>query len=119
VLAPRFVAGIIAMPVLGTVFSAAGVLSAYMVAVKLVGLDPGHFWSTMQDGVDVFEDVGNGLIKTIVFGVATTFIALYMGYQSTPTPQGVARATTHTVVVSSVTVLILDFFLTALMFGGA
>ena len=71
----------------------------------------------MQDGVDVFEDVGNGILKTIVFGIATTFIALYMGYECKPTPEGVARATTSTVVVSSVAVLILDFLLTAVMFG--
>jgi phospholipid/cholesterol/gamma-HCH transport system permease protein len=117
VLAPRFLAGVIAMPILGAVFSMSGILAAYLVAVKLIGLDAGQFWSTMQDGVDVFEDVGNGLLKTVVFGIATTFIALYMGYECTPTPEGVARATTRTVVVSSVTVLILDFLLTALMFG--
>lgn len=117
VLAPRFVAGVIAMPILGAVFSMSGVCSAYVVAVKLIGLDAAQFWSTMQDGVDVFEDVGNGILKTIVFGIAATFIALYTGYECKPTPEGVARATTSTVVVSSLAVLILDFLLTAVMFG--
>ena len=117
VLAPRFVAGLISMPILGAVFSMSGVLSAYVISVKLIGLNGATFWSTMQDGVDVFEDVGNGIIKTVVFGIATTFIALYMGYESTPTPEGVAGATTRTVVASSLAVLVLDFILTALMFG--
>jgi phospholipid/cholesterol/gamma-HCH transport system permease protein len=118
VLAPRFVAGVIAMPILGAVFSMAGIMSAYVIAVKLIGLDAAQFWSAMQSGVDVFEDVGNGILKTLVFGVATTFIALYMGYEAQPTPEGVARATTRTVVISSVTVLILDFLLTSLMFSS-
>ena len=118
VLAPRFVAGVIAMPILGVVFSMAGILNAYVIAVKLIGLDAAQFWSAMEAGVDVYEDVGNGILKTIVFGVATTFIALYMGYQAQPTPEGVSRATTRTVVISSVTVLILDFLMTSLMFSS-
>jgi len=117
VLAPRFVAGIISLPLLAAIFSAVGVGGAYLIAVKLIGIDSAAFWSQMQDGVDVFKDVGNGMVKTIVFGVASTFIALYMGYESEATPEGVAKATTRTVVFSSVTVLVLDFLLTSLMFS--
>jgi phospholipid/cholesterol/gamma-HCH transport system permease protein len=118
VLAPRFMAGILSMPLLGSVFSAVGILAAYVVGVMLIGIDSGQFWSAMQDGVDVFKDVGNGVVKTVVFGVVTTFIALYVGYESQPTPEGVALATTRTVVVSSLSVLFLDFILTALMFSA-
>ena len=102
---------------LAAIFSAVGVGGAYLIAVKLIGIDSAAFWSQMQDGVDVFKDVGNGMVKTIVFGVASTFIALYMGYESEATPEGVAKATTRTVVFSSVTVLVLDFLLTSLMFS--
>jgi phospholipid/cholesterol/gamma-HCH transport system permease protein len=118
VLAPRFLAGILSMPLLGAVFSAVGILAAYVVGVWMIGIDEGQFWSQMQGGVDVFDDVGNGIIKTLVFGVATTFIALYVGYESKATPEGVALATTRTVVVSSLSVLFLDFILTALMFSA-
>jgi len=117
VLAPRFWGGVIAMPVLATVFSAIGILGAWLVGVKLIGVDPGAFWSQMQSGVDVLDDVLNGLIKSVVFGFAVTFIALYEGWICQPTPEGVARATTRTVVISSLTVLGLDFILTAMMFG--
>jgi phospholipid/cholesterol/gamma-HCH transport system permease protein len=117
VLAPRFLAGIASMPLLSAIFSAVGVGAAYVVAVKMIGIDSAGFWSQMQDGVDVFKDIGNGLVKTLVFGVAATFVALYMGYESEATPEGVAQATTRTVVISSVAVLILDFLLTSLMFS--
>ncbi len=117
VLAPRFWAGVIAMPALAGIFSAVGVLGGYIVGVRLIGVDEGAFWSQMQGGVDVWADVGNGVIKSVVFGVAVTFIALYQGYQSAPTPEGVARATTRTVVMGSLMVLWLDFLLTALMFS--
>ncbi len=117
VLAPRFWAGVIAMPVLAGIFSAVGVLGGYIVGVKLIGVDEGAFWSQMQGGVDVWADVGNGVIKSVVFGVAVSFIALYQGFQSAPTPEGVARATTRTVVMGSLMVLWLDFLLTALMFS--
>ncbi|SPE19926.1 toluene transporter subunit: membrane component of ABC superfamily [Burkholderiales bacterium] len=117
VLAPRFVAGIISMPLLGAIFSMVGVMAAYVVGVMMIGVDQGQFWSQMQDGVDVVKDVGNGVVKTVVFGIATTFIALYIGYESKATPEGVALATTQTVVVSSLSVLFLDFILTALMFS--
>jgi phospholipid/cholesterol/gamma-HCH transport system permease protein len=117
VLAPRFWAGVIAMPVLSAIFSAVGVLGGYIVGVRLIGVDEGAFWSQMQAGVDVWADVLNGVIKSFVFGVAVTFIALYEGYCAAPTPEGVARATTRTVVIGSLMVLWLDFLLTALMFS--
>lgn len=117
VLAPRFWAGVIAMPVLAAIFSAVGIIGGYIVGVQMIGVDEGAFWSQMQDGVDVWNDVVNGVIKSIVFGFAVTFVALYQGYQAQPTPEGVARATTRTVVIASLAVLGLDFLLTALMFG--
>ncbi|MFL6716753.1 MAG: lipid asymmetry maintenance ABC transporter permease subunit MlaE [Burkholderiaceae bacterium] len=117
VLAPRFWAGVIAMPVLAAIFSAVGILGGYVVGVLLIGVDEGAFWSQMQGGVDIFKDIANGVIKSIVFGIAVTFIALYQGYEARPTPEGVARATTRTVVIGSLTVLALDFLLTALMFN--
>jgi phospholipid/cholesterol/gamma-HCH transport system permease protein len=117
VIAPRFWAGVIAMPVLAAIFSAVGVLGGYVVGVKMIGVDEGAFWSQMQGGVDIWKDVANGVIKSVVFGFAVTFIALYQGYEAQPTPEGVARATTRTVVIASLTVLWLDFLLTALMFN--
>lgn len=117
VLAPRFWAGIIALPMLATIFSAVGVLGGYLVGVQLIGVDEGAFWSQMQSGVDVWKDIANGVIKSMVFGVAVTFVALYQGYQAEPTPEDVSRATTRTVVISSLSVWWLDFMLTALMFN--
>jgi phospholipid/cholesterol/gamma-HCH transport system permease protein len=117
VLAPRFIGGIIAMPLLAAMFSAVGIIGSYIVGVGLIGVDPGAFWAQMQGGVDVWDDVGNGVLKSIVFGVACTFVALYQGYESRATPEGVAQATTRTVVVSSLVVLALDFVLTAAMFS--
>lgn len=117
VIAPRFIAGMISMPLLAALFSSVGIIGGWVIGVKLIGIDPGSFWSQMQGAVEVWADVGNGVVKSIVFGVAVTFIALYQGYESSPTPEGVARATTRTVVVSSLTVLGLDFILTAFMFG--
>ncbi len=116
VLAPRFIGGIIAMPVLAVLFSAVGIMGAYVVAVQLIGVDAGNFWSIMQNGVDVWRDVGNGILKSIVFGVICTFVAVYQGYEAQATPEGVAHATTRTVVISSLSVLATDFVLTALMF---
>ena len=117
VLAPRFIGGIVAMPVLALLFSAVGILGAYVVGVQMIGLDPGNFWSIMENGVDVRRDLGNGIIKSIVFGVICSFVAVYQGYEAKPTPEGVARATTRTVVISSLSVLTMDFLLTALMFS--
>ncbi len=116
ILAPRFWAGVIAMPVLAAIFSAVGIFGGYIVGVKLIGVDEGAFWSQMQGGVDLWNDIVNGVIKSVVFGIAVTFIALFQGYEAQPTPEGVARATTRTVVIGSLTVLWLDFLLTALMF---
>jgi phospholipid/cholesterol/gamma-HCH transport system permease protein len=117
VLAPRFWAGVIAMPILAAIFSAVGVMGGYIVGVKLIGVDEGAFWSQMQGGVDVWQDVANGVIKSVVFGFAVTFVALFQGYEAQATPEGVARATTRTVVIASLSVLWLDFLLTALMFS--
>ena len=117
VLAPRFWAGVIAMPVLATVFSAVGVLGGYLVGVQLIGVDEGAFWSQMQSGVDVRADVLNGVLKSFIFGVAVTFTALFQGYQAQPTPEDVSRATTRTVVIASLMVWGLDFIMTALMFN--
>jgi phospholipid/cholesterol/gamma-HCH transport system permease protein len=94
-----------------------GIVGGYLVGVPLIGVDSGAFWSQMQGGVDVLKDVGNGVIKSVVFGIAVTFIALYQGYESKPTPEGVSLATTRTVVISSLAVLALDFLLTAVMFS--
>jgi phospholipid/cholesterol/gamma-HCH transport system permease protein len=117
VLAPRFLAGIIAMPLLAAMFSAVGILGGYVVGVLMIGIDAGAFWSQMQGGVDVWDDVGNGIVKSVVFGIACTFVALYQGHETEATPEGVAQATTRTVVISSLAVLGLDFVLTALMFS--
>ena len=118
VLAPRFLAGVIAMPVLATIFTAIGIIGGYLVGVQLIGVDEGAFWSQMQSGVDVWKDIVNGVvIKSLVFGIAATFIALFQGYQAEPTPDDVSRATTRTVVISSLTILWLDFMMTALMFS--
>ena len=117
VLAPRFLGGIVAMPVLAILFSAVGILGAYVVAVLLIGVDAGNFWSIMQNSVDVTRDVGNGIVKSFVFGVICTVVALYQGFEAQATPEGVAHATTRTVVVSSLGVLGMDFILTALMFS--
>lgn len=117
VLAPRFWAGFIAMPLLAAVFSAVGIIGGWLVAVPLIGIDPGAFWSQMQGGVEVMADVGNGVLKSLVFGVTVTFIALLQGYACKPTPEGVSAATTRTVVLSSLAVLALDFMLTAMMFS--
>jgi phospholipid/cholesterol/gamma-HCH transport system permease protein len=117
VLAPRFWAGVIAMPVLAAVFSAIGVIGGYLVGVQLIGVDEGAFWSQMQANIDVRADILNGVIKSFVFGIAVTFTALFQGYEAQPTPEGVSRATTRTVVIASLMVLGLDFVMTALMFN--
>ena len=117
VLAPRFWGGVIAMPILSAVFCAAGILGGWAVCVPLLGIDAGAFWGQMQSGTDVFTDLGNGVIKSIVFGFTVTFIALLQGFEAQPTPEGVSRATTRTVVVASLAVLALDFLLTAMMFS--
>jgi phospholipid/cholesterol/gamma-HCH transport system permease protein len=117
VLAPRFLGGVISMPLLAVLFSAVGIVGAYVVGVLLIGLDGGNFWSLMQARVDVWRDVGNGVVKSFVFGIICTAVALYQGYETEATPEGVAYATTRTVVVASLAVLGMDFVLTALMFS--
>ncbi len=117
VLAPRFLGGIVSMPLLAALFSTVGILGAYVVAVMLIGIDAGNFWSIQQNGVDVWRDVGNGVVKSAVFGVICTAVALYQGYETEATPEGVAYATTRTVVTASLGVLAMDFILTALMFS--
>jgi phospholipid/cholesterol/gamma-HCH transport system permease protein len=116
ILAPRFWGGVITMPLLAAVFSAMGIVGGWVVGVVMIGVDAGSFWSQIQSGVDVWKDVGNGMVKSLVFGFAVTFIALLQGFEAQPTPEGVASATTRTVVVASLTVLGMDFILTALMF---
>ncbi len=117
VLAPRFIAGIVSMPILAILFSTVGILGAWVVAVLLIGVDAGSFWSIMQSSVDVVRDIGNGIVKSIVFGFICTLVALYQGYEARATPEGVAYATTRTVVISSLGILAMDFVLTALMFS--
>lgn len=117
VVAPRFWAGVISMPILALLFSMVGILGGYLVAVPLIGVDDGAFWSQMQANVDVRVDIVNGIIKSVVFGVACTMIALFEGFDAPPTAEGVSRATTRTVVISSLAVLGLDFVLTAFMLG--
>ena len=118
VLVPRFHAGILAMPLLAAMFSALGVLGGWFVGVGLLGVDDGTYWAQMQAKIDLEEDVVNGVIKSLVFGVVCTWIALFQGYDCVPTSEGVSRATTRTVVHSALAVLGLDFVLTALMFGN-
>ncbi|QDL53538.1 lipid asymmetry maintenance ABC transporter permease subunit MlaE [Rhodoferax aquaticus] len=117
ILAPRFWGAVIAMPLLAAIFSAVGVMGGWLVGVLLIGIDSGSFWSQTQGGVDVWRDVGNGVLKSVVFGFAVSFIALLQGYVAQATPEGVARATTRTVVAASLAVLGLDFVLTAMMFS--
>jgi phospholipid/cholesterol/gamma-HCH transport system permease protein len=118
VVAPRFWGGVISMPLLAALFSAMGIFGGYLVGVELIGVDSGAFWSQMQSAVDVKEDIMNGVIKSVVFGVAVTWIAVFEGFDAPPTAEGVSRATTRTVVTSSLAILFLDFILTALMFTG-
>ena len=117
VLAPRFWGVFISLPILSCIFTAVGILGSWVVGVLMIGVDGGAFWSQMQGGVDVFSDVGNSMIKAGVFAVAVGLISLYQGFTAHPTPEGVSRATTRTVVISSLMVLGLDFIMTALMFS--
>ena len=119
VVGPRFWGGVVSMPLLAALFSAIGIFGGYLVTVPLIGVDDGAFWSQMQSSVDLHEDVVNGIIKSAVFGVAVTWIAVFEGYDAAPTAEGVSRATTRTVVTSSLAILALDFVLTAFMFRGA
>jgi phospholipid/cholesterol/gamma-HCH transport system permease protein len=118
VVAPRFWGGVISMPLLAALFSAMGIFGGYLIGVKLIGIDEGAFWSQMQDAVDFRKDIINGVIKSLVFGVAVSWIAVFEGYDAPPTAEGVSRATTRTVVTSALAILALDFVLTAFMFTG-
>ncbi|MHB0992059.1 MAG: lipid asymmetry maintenance ABC transporter permease subunit MlaE [Burkholderiales bacterium] len=118
IIAPRFWGGVISMPLLAAIFSMVGVYGGYLIGVVLLGVDEGAFWSQMQSAVSLRQDVLNGVIKSIVFGFAVTTIALFEGYDSMPTAEGISRATTRTVVNSSLAILALDFVLTAFMFKG-
>jgi phospholipid/cholesterol/gamma-HCH transport system permease protein len=119
VVAPRFWAGVLSMPLLAALFSAMGIFGGYLVGVRLIGVDAGSFWSQMQASVDFREDIVNGVIKSFVFGIIISWIAVFEGYDSEPTAEGVSGATTRTVVTSSLAVLAADFILTAFMFRGA
>jgi len=118
IIAPRFWAGFISMPLLAALFSAVGIFGGYLVGVMLIGVDEGAFWGQMQAGVDFYDDILNGVIKSVVFGFAVTVIALVEGYYAKPTAEGVSVATTRTVVTSSLAILALDFVLTAFMLKG-
>jgi phospholipid/cholesterol/gamma-HCH transport system permease protein len=118
VVAPRFWGAFVSLPLLTALFSTLGVFGAYLVGVKLIGIDSGAFWGNMQAAVDFRQDILNGIIKSLVFGVAVSFIAVFEGYDANPTAEGVSSATTRTVVGSSLTILALDFVLTVFMFRG-
>src|SRR5689334_4387503 len=115
VVAPRFLAGVIAMPLLACVFKALGILGAHLVGVTWLGLDNGTFWSNMTSNVDVWDDVLNGVWKSAAFGAVITLIATFEGYTTAPTSEGVAYATTRTVVLSSIATLMIDFVMTAFL----
>jgi len=117
IITPRFLAGLISMPLLAALFSAVGIIGGQMVGCGLLGVDEGAFWSQMQAGIDFRDDIINGVIKSLVFGFVSSWIALFEGYDAIPTSEGVSRATTRTVVNSAFSILGLDFILTALMFG--
>ncbi len=117
IIAPRFFAGLLSMPLLAALFSMVGVYGGFLVGVRLLGVDDGAFWAQMQSAIDFNEDIINGVIKSVVFGFVVTWIALFEGYDAMPTAEGVSRATTRTVVHSAFAILGLDFVLTALMFG--
>jgi phospholipid/cholesterol/gamma-HCH transport system permease protein len=118
IVAPRFWAGFYSMPVLALIFSAVGVLGGMLVGVEWLGVYEGSYWANMQNSVEFYDDVANGIIKSVVFGAAVTWIAVFQGYDCEPTSEGISRATTRTVVYGSLAVLGLDFMLTAVMFGG-
>lgn len=118
IVGPRFAGGVIAVPLLTMVFSAIGILGAYMIAVPMMGMDPGVFWGQIQSTVSFMHDFINGLIKCVVFGIAINLIAVHEGYTSIPTAEGVGRSTTRTVVISSLAILALDFLMTSFMYSG-
>lgn len=118
VVVPRFWAGVISLPLLTAIFNVAGIFGGYLVAVNLIGVDEGAFWSQMQNSVDFYQDIVNGFIKSIAFALVVMLISVFEGYSSIPTAEGVSRATTRTVVTSAMAILGLDFVLTVFMFQG-
>ncbi len=118
VVAPRFLAGALSMPLLSAIFTALGIFGGYLVGVKLLNVDAGAYWGQIHNAATFEKDVLNGIVKSLVFGVVVSWIAVYQGYHSLPTSEGVSRATTSTVVISSLAILALDFILTGLMFTG-
>jgi len=118
VVAPRFWGGVVSMPLLAALFSAMGIFGGYLVGVQLIGVDEGSFWSQMQASVDFRQDIVNGVIKSVVFGVIVSWVAVFEGFDAEPTAAGVSGATTRTVVTSSLAILAADFILTAFMFSG-
>lgn len=119
VVAPRFWAGVISMPLLAALFSAIGIFGGYLIGVVMIGVDEGSFWSQMQASVDFRIDIVNGVIKSFVFGVIVSWIAVFEGFHAAPSAEGVSAATTRTVVTSALAILAADFILTAFMFTGA
>jgi phospholipid/cholesterol/gamma-HCH transport system permease protein len=117
VIVPRFVAGVISLPLLTAIFTLVGIYGGYFVGSFLLGVDAGSYWAQMQASVDLWDDIANGIIKSIVFGVVISWIAVFEGYDTTPTSDGISKATTRTVVISALAILGLDFILTGLMFG--
>jgi phospholipid/cholesterol/gamma-HCH transport system permease protein len=118
VIAPRFWAGFIAMPLLSLMFNLVGIWGGYLVGVQWLGVDDGSFWSITAASIEFGQDIGNGLIKSAVFAIAVVWVALFNGYDALPSAQGISQATTRSVVHASLLVLALDFVLTALMFGS-
>ncbi|MCP4320776.1 MAG: lipid asymmetry maintenance ABC transporter permease subunit MlaE [Alteromonadales bacterium] len=118
VLAPRLLAGIVTLPMLTLLFNVVAIWGGYLIGVSWMGVDGGAYWSVMQGSVDYLPDVMNGVLKSVIFAIMITWVALYNGYYVVPTAQGISYSTTKTVVISSLLVLAMDFVLTALMFGA-
>lgn len=118
IIVPRFIAGVISVPLLAAIFSTIGMLGAYLVGVHLLGVDSGAFWSNIQVRVDMYEDVASGILKSFVFGVSASLMAVFEGYYAAPTAAGVSQAATRTVVIGSVWILLIDFILTGFMLPG-
>jgi phospholipid/cholesterol/gamma-HCH transport system permease protein len=118
IVAPRFIAGVISVPLLAAIFCTLGMLGVYLIGVQLLGVDAGAFWSNIHDRVDLYEDLGNGMLKSCVFGISASLMGVYEGYYAAPTPAGVSRAATRTVVITSVWVLLFDFILTGIALPG-
>ncbi len=118
IMAPRFWGGVLSMPLLAALFTAAGIFGGWLIGVIFIGVDEGAFWAQMQANVNFRDDVLNGIIKSAVFGVAVSLIAVFEGFDAVPTAEGVSRAITRTVVTSALAILALDFVLTSFMFRG-